>query len=154
MYCITFQDLSYCEWVQVIVTCQQLVQFQVCWRFAFLALLCATAQQGYCRHAGVCGPSSVRLSVVRSLSVKPVFSELIKQINATFGGSVPFHHISMPFFFQNFAFLIFYDFFSFSLTWDHMGEKKLPTTSPLKLHKRFTPKNSCILLGRVSTKVV
>ncbi len=27
-------------------------------------------------------------------------------------------------------------------------------TSPLKVHNRFTPKNSCILLGMVYTKVV
>ncbi len=85
----------------------------------FLALLCATAQQSYCRHAGV-RPS------VRRPSVKPVFSEPVMQINAIFGGKVPFLHISRTFFFfffQNFAFLIFYDFFSFSLTWDHMAEK-------------------------------
>ncbi len=31
---------------------------------------------------------------------------------------------------------------------------KLQTTSPLKEHTRFAPQNSCILLGRVSTKVV
>ncbi len=47
---------------------------------AFLALLCATAQQSYCRHAGVRRPS-----------VKPVFSEPVKQINAKFGTKVPFH---------------------------------------------------------------
>ncbi len=34
-----------------------------------------------------------------------------------------------------------------------MGEKKLQT-SPLKVHNRFSPKNSCILLGRLTTKVV
>ena len=49
-------------------------------------------------------------------------------------------------------------YFSFSLAWDHTGEKKkfkkLHTTSPLKAHNRFTPKNTCILLGRVSTKPV
>ncbi len=44
-------------------------------------------------------------------------------------------------------------FFSFSLTWDRMGEK-LQTTSYLKVHNRFAPQNPCILLGRVSTKVV
>ena len=60
-------------------------------------------------------------------SVKTVFSEPVKHINAKFDGKVSFHHISGSFFFcfvfQNFAFLIFYDFFSLSLTWDHMGEK-------------------------------
>ena len=67
-------------------------------------------------------------------SVKHVFSEPIKQINATFGEKVPFHHISKQYFvvIQNFAFLfILHFFFCFSLTWDHVGEK-LQTTSPLK----------------------
>ena len=36
-----------------------------------------------------------------------------------------------------------------------MGEKiQRLTTSPLKVHITFTPKKSCIVLGRVSTKVV
>ncbi len=43
----------------------------------FLALLCATAQQSYCRHAGVRRPSS---SVVRQ-SVDIVFSETVKWID-------------------------------------------------------------------------
>ncbi len=58
------------------------------WNIWFLALLCATAQQSYCRHAGVRRPS-----------VKPVFSEPVRYINAKFVGKVPFHHISRPFFF-------------------------------------------------------
>ncbi len=52
-----------------------------------------------------------------------------------------------------YLFIYFYEYFSFSFTWLHMGEK-LQTTSPLKVHSRFTPKNSCILLGMVSIKVV
>ncbi len=44
----------------------------------FLALLCATAQQSYCRHAGVRRPSS---SVVRPSSVDIVFSETVKRID-------------------------------------------------------------------------
>ena len=50
---------------------------------------------------------------------------------------------------SNFGFL---PFFSFSLTWDHMGvkvSKVLKVTTPLKQDTRFAPKNSCILLGRV-----
>ncbi len=80
-------------------------------KLVLLALLCATAQQSYCRHAGVRRPS------VRRPSVKLIFSEPVKQINAKFGGKVPFHHISRPFFFvsQNFAIFIFYEFLS--LTW-------------------------------------
>ena len=50
--------------------------------------------------------------------------------------------------FQNFAFLIFYDFFFICINMDGtIWEKKFQTTSPLILHNRFTPKNSCILLG-------
>ena len=33
-------------------------------------------------------------------SVKPIFSEPVKPINAKFGGKVPFHHISRPFLVQ------------------------------------------------------
>ncbi len=44
--------------------------------------------------------------------------------------------------FQIFEFLPL--FFSFSLTWDHMGIK-FQTTS-LKEHTRFAPQNSCIFL--------
>ena len=52
------------------------------------------------------------------------------------------------FFFKNFAFVFFYDFFfSFSLTWDHMGEK-LQTTFPLKVHNRFTPKKNSLYTSR------
>ncbi len=110
---------------------------------SFLALLCATAQQSYCRHAGVRRPS-----------VKPVFSEPVKHINAKFGGKVPFDHISRPFFFQNFAFCIFLRFFfSFSLTWDHMVEKTSNDIFSESAHQ-ICSTNSCILLGRVSTKVV
>ncbi len=74
----------------------------------FLALLCATAQQSYCRHAGVRRPSVRPSSIVRRPSVKLMFSEPIKQINAKFGGKVPFHHISRPFFFCFSKFRIFY----------------------------------------------
>ncbi len=49
------------------------------------------------RPSSVVRPS-VRPSVVRPSSVKPVFSELVMQINAIFGRKVPFHHISRPFF--------------------------------------------------------
>ena len=56
--------------------------------------------------------------------------------------------MSRPFLFvfQNFTFLNVYDFFSFSLTFQ--------STWPLKVPNRFTVKNSCIILGRASTKVV
>ncbi len=35
-----------------------------------------------------------------------------------------------------------------------MGEKTSNDILSLKVHNRFAPKNSCILLGRVSTKVI
>ena len=35
-----------------------------------------------------------------------------------------------------------------------MGEKNFKKASCLKVHNRFALKNSCILLGSVSTKVV
>ncbi len=91
-----------------------------------------------------------RATVVTRASVRPfiknVFSELIKQINAKFGGKVPFHHISRPFlclFFKNLVFLIFYDFFSFSFIWDHMGEQNSSDILSESAH-----------LGRVSANVV
>ena len=45
-------------------------------------------------------------SVVRPSSVKRVFSETVKEINAKFCGKVIIHHISRPFF----AFLKILDF--------------------------------------------
>ncbi len=110
--------------------------------FVFLALLCATAQQSYCRHAGVRRPSSV----VRPSSVKPVFSEPVKQINAKFGGKVPFHHISRPLFCSFSKFVIFdffYDFLSFSLTWGHMGEKTLNDILSESAQQIFSQKFMC-----------
>ena len=70
----------------------------------FLAVLCATAQRSYCRHAGVRRPSA-----------KPVFSEPVKQINVKFGGKVSFHHTFRRFFFVlktlNFGFLTMFFLF-------------------------------------------
>ncbi len=63
------------------------------------ALRCAT---------DVMQASVVRPSVVCRPSVKLIFSEPVKQINAKFSGKVPFHHISRPFFFLFSKFRIFY----------------------------------------------
>ena len=110
--------------------------------------------------------SVVRPSVVRP-SVKLVFPETVQQINATFGGKVPFHlcpdHFLLLLLFLKIShFLFFYDFFfSFSLTWDHMGEQTSNDISPMKLHNRFTQKKcmhtsreglyrSCIKIGNIS----
>ena len=88
-----------------------------CVMFFILALLCATAQQIYYRHVCVRRPSG-------RCPWNPFSQNPSSRLMLNFGGKVPFHHISRPFlFFENVAFLICYDFFSFSLTWDHMGEK-------------------------------
>ena len=115
---------------------------------SFFALLCATAQQSYCRHAGVRRPLPVRSSV------KHIFSETGMWINTKFCGIVHVHHISRllvskfkSFEFDNFLLL-------FSLTWERMGGICFKRTPPLKVQTRFTPKNSSILLDKVSTKVV
>ncbi len=72
----------------------------------------------------------------------------MKGVNVQSGVKVPAHHISRTFFFN--IFLRF--FFSFSRTCDHIGGKK--STLSLKVQSRFSSQNSCILLGKVSTKVV
>ncbi len=54
--------------------------------YARIVLLCATARQSYCRHAGV--SSLARPSLVRK--TKGFFSEPIKQINAKFGGKIDY----------------------------------------------------------------
>ncbi len=55
------------------------------------------------------------LSVVRRPPVKLIFSEPIKQIDAKFGGKVPFRHISKKIFlfFKILNFLFFMDSFRF-----------------------------------------
>ncbi len=119
-------------------------------RPGFLALLCATIKQSYCRHAGVRRPS-VR-PPARHLSVKPVFSESVKRIISHFCVRLPFRYIFRQFFLI-FPFLNFSELVFFLFTCDHMGEKFQTSTSTLKVHIRFT-KISCILLGMVSTKAV
>ena len=90
------------------------------------ALCYCTTELLSSRHAGVRRLSS---------SVDIVFSDTTEWFNAKFWGQVPIHHISRPFFFQNFKFLIFYDHISSEST-NHIHSQK-----------------SCILLARVSTKV-
>ena len=94
-------------------SCSRIVKIQMLdfskFTFAFSSALCyCTAELLSSRRP----PSSVRRP-----SVKPVFSEPVKHINAKFGGKVPFHHISRPYMcildIQNLAFLIFYDFYYF-----------------------------------------
>ena len=78
----------------------------------------ATAQQNFCYGTRVRHPSSIRPSV------KPIFSEIVKQINAEFGGKALVYNISRPFF-KIYIFI-----------------------------RQIHNLNSCILLGRFSTKVV
>ena len=62
--CYIQRDLHHADLLFFVV-----VVVVVCLFVLFLALLCATAQQSACRHAGVCLQSVVRLSSLRSLSV-------------------------------------------------------------------------------------
>ncbi len=57
----------------------------------FLALLDCVSRANAVARASVVHPS------VRRPSVKRVFSETVKQINAKFCGKVAIHHISRPF---------------------------------------------------------
>ena len=110
----------------------------------FLALLCATAQHIYCLHAGVRRPS------VR----KTCFLGRVQQINTKFGEKVPFHHISRQFLFvfQNFAFLIFYDFFFVFVNTGPYGKKTSNDISPESTHQIHS-RNAWILLGRSLPKL-
>ncbi len=93
----------------------------------------------------------VRASGVRP-SIKPLFLEKPWSWLTPNLGERYLSTMSPDSFFKTFIFLFINDFF-LSLIWDHMGEK-IQTTSPLKVHSRFTCKISGIVLGRVSTKVV
>ena len=101
------------------------------------------------RLSSVC-PSSVLPSV------KPVFSQTVKPINATFLGKLPVYRISKHFFvFQNFLF--FYFFFTISFVFFNMGpygRTKITRHLLWKCTEFFHSQKSCILLGRVSTTVV
>ena len=72
----------------------------------------------------------------------------------------PDYFLLLFFFFCLFCFVLFskiLNFLHLFFVFVDMGpywENKLQTTSPLKVQFRFIPKISCILLGRVSTKVV
>ena len=113
----------------------------------FISSACATAQKSYCRHAGVRRPSSVR----RPWSIGETRF-------AKFGGKVPFHHISRGFFFsyfQNFAFLILLWLFFVFVNIGPYGRKNFKRQLIWNyITDSLPPKNPCILLGRVSTKVV
>ncbi len=70
---------------------QQLSDFIFEWVW-FLALLCATAQQSNCRHAGVRRPSPARPSVVRPSNL--FYQKPWKWNKAKYLGKLPVHHIS------------------------------------------------------------
>ncbi len=75
----------------------------------FLPLRCATAQQSYCRHVGVCPQNPV------------FFSETLKRMNAKFWGKLPVHHILKHIFFLIFWF--FFHFLHFFFRFVNMGVK-------------------------------
>ena len=114
----------------------------------FLARLCATVQQSYCRETGLRRPPSSSVRRHHFLGNRQVdwHHILVTGIYPPY-----FQTIFLSFFFHNSNFLFFYDFFREHWT---IGEKTIQTTSPLKVHVRFTPTKSCILLERASTKVV
>ena len=105
----------------------------------FLALLDCVSRANAVVQASV-------VVVIRP-SIKHVFSETVKQINAKFCGKVAIHHISRYLHissFQNFGFLNFSELFSFSLTWD-------PTPPTITI--LFQPDVSYIFLVTVLTKL-
>ncbi len=53
-----------------------------------------------------------------------------------------------------FQIMDFRHFFSFSCSWDHVGAHILYYISSLKVRTKLSPQTSCILLGKVRTKVV
>ncbi len=113
--------------------------FYLIWSTLFFALLCASAQQTYCRHAaGRRRPSSIDI----------IFSDTAEWINANFLGQVLIHHIS-TFFCRNVLnfWFFFYEFISFSLIWDHTREKKSNDIS--ESTQQIHSKKSYIFLGRV-----
>ena len=97
-----------------------------------LFLLCATAQQSYCRHAGV-RPSVVRLSVDIARKSSGLTLYFCDKYLPT---------ISRDIYFHNFKFLIFYDFF---FVFVNIWEKKLYISSE-STHQIHSEKKSCIFL--------
>ncbi len=97
----------------------------------FSARLSATAQQSYCRHVGV------------RPSVKPVFSETIKRINAKFWDKLPVHHIAKLFFFcfQNFKLWSFLRFFFVFVNIGPYGRKNFKRHLLWKYTLDSLPKN-------------
>ncbi len=81
-------------------------------------MLCDLFSSALCYCTAELLSSRGRPSSVRPSPVDIFFSDTTESINAKFWGQVPIHHISRRFFlfFKNFKFLIFYNFFSFSLT--------------------------------------
>ena len=126
----------------------------------FLVLICATvtAQQSYCHDMGVRHPSGRRyVRPSTSFSRKPS-SGLTPNFSDRYLSTIsPDHFLfCFVFVFQNFKFSIFYNFFFRSFVFVNIGPygtKKFQTTSSLKVRTRFISKN-CILLGKISTKVV
>ncbi len=92
----------------------------------FLALICATAQQSYCCRAAVRRLSARPSSVVRKTSFLRNRQAYERQNLGK--ATCPPDLQTIFFLFQNF--ILLQKCFSFSLTWDHMGEH-IQTTSSL-----------------------
>ncbi len=83
---------------------------------ALLCAWCATAQQNYCRHAGVHRPSSVP-------SVKPVLGKRQLTLTPPSVERYLFTIISSLFIYLFIYLFIIFDSFPFSLIWHHIGGK-------------------------------
>ncbi len=104
----------------------------------FVIICQVTAQQSYC--VSIARPS-LTSSFVRNCQAD--WHKILWNGNVTYP-----RHISGRFFFKVVTF--FYFFFRFFFSWDHMKGKSF---KHLIWNYRFIPQNSCILIGRVSTKV-
>ncbi len=96
--------------------------------FFFLTILALVVftPQSYCHGTGACRPSVRKHRFFGNRTAA--------WIKAKFYGKVPIHHISRSFFLFFFTF-IFYEVFSFSLTW----EIKFQNTTSLTVSVRFLP---------------
>ncbi len=88
------------------------------------------------------GCPSSRPSSVRPSSVKPIFSETVKPINAKIWGKLSVHHISRAFsIFQNFILFLFYYLFHFINMGPHWRKKSndIPSQSTQQIHSQIHP---------------
>ena len=104
--------------------------------FFFLKKIEIFSSAWLCQQSYYCGAGVHRSSSVVVRKTHFLHQETIKGINAKFCGKVAIQHISKPYFsllkFKIFLILTnFTNYFSFSLTWDHMGVKISKATPPI-----------------------